>query len=231
MLALASLENDLKSRMRPLGTFVAQASLDRLRYGILRGLQTLANLRDWDWLNQTETITTTQGNLGPYTEPTGFIRMALLKQYSQWGYLSKDVLAPILSTDTQTFLPYIQIQDGAVFFLQDPGDSTLTLNYIADIADDITEAGLGATVAMVPNGLKPALVDYAMADVFRDIPSARSEIPFYLQEGRRNAEDYWHQSTLSQVQRGIYPRGVNKAPIDNNAQSMTILTTNYQRYA
>ncbi len=214
---LAGVEAQLKARAANIGTFTATGSVSRMRYAILRGLQTLSNLRDWRWLNQTATLSTTAGNLGPYAAPESFLRFAALKQTSLFGFTSKDVIGPILSTDSHIYTPYFRVEDGAIMFFDDPGDGDLTVNYVAEVNNAITEATLAASVAIVPNGLEPALLDYAMADLLRYLPSGAGLIPAMLQSARNLAEDYWQQEFMGMVQRGIHPRGLNKESMDNHA--------------
>lgn len=225
-LVLSSVENEVKSRARSVGAFTAAQSVERLRYSILRAAMTLANLRDWDYLNQQDTITTSAGNYGPYNLPTGFLRLATHKAEALFGFVDKDKLAPILATDTKIYTPYFLIASGQVSFFSDPGSGDLTLNYHADITDDITEGVLGATIAIIPNGLKPSLVDYALADIYGDLPSADNKVAGLMTKARSSAEDYWHQSTLAVTQRGIAPKGLNGVSIDNHATHLTIVGLN-----
>ena len=229
-LALTSVEAEVKSRLRSVGAFTAPQSIERMRYGILRAATTLANLRDWAYLNATETMTTTDGTLGPYDAPENFLRLASHYQVSLFGFLEKDVLSPILATDDAIYTPYFQIQDGKIYFFSNPGSGSVVLNYVAVIVDDIEESALTATLAIIPSGLKPSLVDYAVADVMDDLPSSDTKVDRLVQKARASAEDYWHQSTLSQVQRGISPKGVNKVSMDNHAQSMSIYSFDSSRY-
>lgn len=222
-LLLSSVETEVKSRARSVGAFAAAQSVERMRYAILRAAMTLANLRDWDYLNHQDTITTTTGNKGPYTLPTGFLRLATHKAEALFGFVDKDKLAPILATDSKVYTPYFRIAGGELFFFDDPGSGDLTLNYHADISDDITEGVLGATIAIIPNGLKPALVDYSLADIYGDLPSADNKAAGLMSKARSSAEDYWHQSTLAVTQRGIAPKGLNGVSIDNHATHITVI--------
>lgn len=222
MLTLAGVEAQLKARAANLGSFTATGSVNRMRYAILRGLQTLSHLRDWRWLNQNHPLTTTAGNLGPYDAPESFLRFAALQQTSLFGFTQKDVIGPILSTEQHIYTPYFRIEDGKIMFFDDPGDGTLTLNYIAETSNDIAEGALGESVAMVPNGLEPALLDYAMADLLRYLPNGAGLVPPMLQSARSLAEDYWQQEFMGLVQRGIHPRGLNKELMDNHAQVPSI---------
>jgi hypothetical protein len=219
---LAGVEAQLKARAANLGSFTATGSVNRMRYAILRGLQTLRNLRDWKWLNQTATLTTTAGNLGPYDAPESFMRFAAQQQTSLFGFVQKDLIGPILATDSHIYTPYFRIEDGKILFFDDPGDGDLTLNYVAEANNDITEGALGASVAAVPTGLEPALMDYAMADLLRYLPNGAGLIQPMLQSARSLAEDYWQQEFMGTVQRGIHPRGLNKELMDSHAQLPSI---------
>lgn len=216
-LVLADVEAQLKARAANLGSFTATGSVARMRYAILRGLQTLSHLRDWRWLNQTHSLATTARNLGPYDAPESFLRFAALQQTSLFGFVQKDLIGPILATDEKVYTPYFRIEDGKILFFDDPGDGTVTLNYIAETSNDISEGALGESVAIVPNGLEPALLDYAMADILRYLPNGAGLVPAMLQSARALAEDYWQQEFMGTVQRGIHPRGLNKGLMDNHA--------------
>lgn len=216
-LSLTTIENELKSRAANLGGFNSTSAQNRLRYAILRGLQTLSNLRDWRWLNQTASLSVSSGNLGPYSPPASFLRFAALKQAALFGFVDKDTVGPILSTDSKFYTPYFRIEDEMIYFFEDPGDTTVTLNYVAEVARDITETELNTSLSIVPNGLGPALCDYAMADLLRYMPSGVGMVPGMLQSARALAEDYWGQEFLGNTQRGISPKGVNKQGIDSHA--------------
>lgn len=222
-IALSSLETELKSRARRFGAFNATDSLNRLRYAELRALSEIWNLRDWRFKNSTASLDTTAGNLGPYTAPTGFIRFAAQKQAALFGFVDKDVIAPILATTDQIYTPYFRIQDSKILFFTDPGTGTLTLNYVVDLTDDITSAVLTTTAALFPEGLKQAIIDYAMADMYSDLPGMGEEEERVRKKGRMKVEDYWHESTLGSTQRSISPKGLNKITIDNHAKSITVL--------
>jgi hypothetical protein len=226
-LVLANVETELKSRARAMGSFTASSSIARMRYALKEAAMWLSRLRDWDYLNRTETLTTTAGNLGPYTAPTGMVRFASLRQVSEWGYVAKDVLAPILSTDSNKYRPYLKVEDGYIYFFSDPGSGTLTLNYVAQIEDDATEGPLGTTLGYIPNGLLGSIMDYAMGDLWTDIPNGYQNGERLMQRARTKAEEYWHQSTLAQAQRGISPKGLGGASIDNYSRSHSIVSGNY----
>jgi hypothetical protein len=217
-LVLADVEAQLKARAANLGSFTATGSVNRMRYAILRGLQTLRNLRDWRWLNQSYSLPTTAGNLGPYDAPESFLRFAALQQTSLFGFVQKDLIGPILSTDEKVYTPYFRIEDGKILFFDDPGDGTVTVNYVAEPSSDISEGALGESVAAVPNGLEPALLDYAMADLLRYLPNGAGLVPPMLQSARALAEDYWQQEFMGTVQRGIHPRGLTKELMDRHAE-------------
>lgn len=222
-LTRSALETEFKSRARRFGAFTASDSIDRMRYALLAGAMVVWNLRDWRFKNQTASLDTTAGNKGPYTAPTGFIRFAAQKQWSLFGFVNKDAVAPILSTTDLIYTPYFRIQDSKIMFFTDPGTATLTLNYVKDLADSITEASLDTSIGYFPEGLKGALLAYALADLYEDLPSMAEEAARFRVRGRGLAEDYWHESTLDSTPRVISPRGVNKVSIDNHAKVITIL--------
>lgn len=218
-ISLTSVEDELKSRLASMGGFTSSGAVTKLRYAILRGYQQLANLRDWRWLNQSATITTTSGNLGPYTAPTGLLRFAAARREAFFGFATKDSLVSIAATDTKRYAPYLRVSDAGVMFHDDPGDATLTLNYIAEPNDSIVEADLTATIEIVPSGLRPALVDYAYADLLRWVPAGAGMREQALRDARTAAEDYWHQEfTGLTTQRGIAPRGIQGQSLDGHAR-------------
>ena len=229
-LTLESVENALKSRARILGAFTAAESLARLRYAEQAALLEIWNRQNWDFKNSTATITTSQGNLGPYTAPTGLIRFATTRQRALFGYRDATTLAPISPSTSRDWTPYLFIQDGGLYFMEDPGNSTLTLNYLGEFTDSIEEAALEAILALFPAGLKNAVVTLAYADLLRDIPGRTVETDMLEKRGLQYVDDYWEDSTLGTVQSQIAPKGLARQRLDGYARSLNILGPVYEEF-
>ena len=222
-LVRADMETEIKNRARVLGGFAATSSLDRLRYALRKGANQAWIRQDWDFKNSTATITTTSGNLGPYDAPTGLVRFATTQRKAFFGWLDKDTLAPIHGTDTQDYTPYLRVQNGKIYFLEDPGTGSLTLNYLGSFSNAITEVALDATLAMFPDGLNDAILTLAVADMWKDLPGMAEQARMKELEGLGLVDIYWEDATRDRWQKTISPKGLNRAPIDFVARVVTVL--------
>ena len=229
-LTLASVENELKSRLRILGAFAAAESSNRLRYAIKGGLLEIWNRHNWDFKNSTADLATSQGNLGPYTAPSGMVRFAATQKLALFGLRDAVTLAPISPTDAQEWKPYLMVQDGGIYFFEDPGSQTLTLNYLGEFVDSIEDAELGTLVALYPSGLKNAIMTLASADLLRDLPGRAVECDMTEKRGLQYVDDYFEISTLGTVQTQIAPKGLRGQRIDNYAQTITVLGPQAARF-
>lgn len=223
-LTLTSVENEVKRRARILGAFAAGESVQRMRDSILFALNEIWNLtHDWDFKNSTATITTSQGNLGPYSAPSGLVRFASVRKAAFFGFRDAETLIPIQSTDAQEFRPYLLVQDGAIYFFQDPGSGSLTLNYQGQTTDSIEDAELTAFVALFPTGLKNAIVCITLADLIRDLPGMTQHADMNEKRGRTYADEYWESSTLGTVQTQIAPKGLGGQQLDGMLRQINVL--------
>lgn len=222
-LTLAKVEAEVKSRARVLGAFTAGASVERLRYAEQFALLEVWNRHDWDFKNSTAEITTSQGNLGPYDAPSGLVRFAQTRKRAFFGFKDAHTLVPILPTDSMEYAPYILVQDGGIYFFQDPGSGDLTLNYLGQTTDSIEEADLAAFMALFPTGLKNAIVTLAYADLLRDIPGRTQETDMLERRGLQYVDDYWEISTAGTVQTQIAPKGLGGQQLDGMLRTINVL--------
>jgi hypothetical protein len=222
-LSRADMETELKNRARVLGAFAGTDSLNRLRYALRKGAFQAWTHRDWDFKNSTTTISTTAGNRGPYDAPSGLVRFAAARRLAVFGYLDKDILVPIYGTDTADFRPYIRVQNGKIYFVDDPGTATLTLNYLGEFSNSIEENTLGTTLALFPNGLNDAVLTLAMADLWKDLPGMAEQARMKEMEGLGLVDAFWEEYTLDKYQKTISPKGLNRAGIDFIARVVTVL--------
>jgi hypothetical protein len=222
-LVLANVENEVKRRARILGAFAAGESASRMRDSIQFALMEIWSLEDWDFKNSTKQITTSQGNLGPYAAPSGLVRFATTQKRAFFGYRDAETLVPIQSTDSQEFKPYLFVQDGAIYFIEDPGDSTLTLNYLGQPTDSIEDPALTAFLALFPTGLKNAITTITLADLIRDLPGMTDHSDKNEKRGRTYAEEYWEDSTRGTVQTQIAPKGLGGQQLDGMLRQINVL--------
>lgn len=222
-LALGRIETALKSRLRILGAFTASESVARMREAISMAALEIWNRKDWDFKNSTATLTTSQGTLGPYNAPSGLVRFAAVRKVAAFGFRDAQTLAPILSTDVKDWTPYLVVQDGSIYFFEDPGTGNLTLNYLGDFDDSMEEANLTALVALFPSGLKNGFVTIACADVLRDIPGRTAETDANEKRGLQYVDDYWEMSTMGTVQTQIAPKGLGRQQLDGYARTLNVI--------
>lgn len=229
---LSDIETELKSRLRPLGlsSTASDASITRMRYAIRKGAKQAWEKQDWDFKNSTGTITTTAGNQGPYNLPAGLVRLATFQMFAAFGFQDQDVLAPIYSDgDTERVRPYIRVENGKLYFIDDPGSAMLTLNYLGTFANSIEEVALTDTLAQIDAGLQDAIVTLATADLWKDLPGNSMESHSKELEGFAGVDQYWEEVTRDKYQKTIAPRGLNKISVDFVARVITVLGWSLQR--
>jgi hypothetical protein len=222
-LVRADMETEIKSRARVIGAFAGTDALNRLRYALRKGAFQAWTKFDWDFKNSTATISTTTGNLGPYDAPSGLVRFASTRRNAYFGFIDKDILVPIYGTDTEDFRPYIRVQTGKIFFVDDPGTATLTLNYLGEFSNAISEAALDASLAVFPNGLNDAIVTLAIADLWKDLPGMGEQARMKELEGLGLVDIFWEEYTLDKYQKVISPKGLNRIPVDFSARVVTVM--------
>lgn len=222
-LTLERVENEVKRRARILGAFAAGESVQRMRDSVLFALNEIWTLEDWDFKNSTAQIATSQGTLGPYTAPSGLVRFATVRRAAFFGFRDAETLIPIQSTESEVYKPFLFVQDGAIYFFQDPGSGTLTLNYLGQPTDSIEDAELGAYVALFPTGLKNAIVCITLADLIRDLPGMTDHCDKNEKRGRTYAQEYWEDSTRGTVQTQIAPKGLGGQQLDGMLRQINVL--------
>lgn len=230
-LVLANMELELKNRARLIGAFAAADSVDRMRIALRKGAFQAWTRQDWDFKKSSATITTSAGNLGPYTAPTGLVRFCTTFRVAVFGFADAAILTPIHDSATSAFFPYIKIQDGGLYFMADPGNSTLTLNYVGAFSNDYDEAGLAASMLVFDDGLNDAIMELAYADVFRDLPGMLEEARERMKDGLFAVDAYWEEATRGKYQTTISPKGLNGRSIDFSAKPITVLGVSPQVFA
>lgn len=229
-LDLTTLETELKNRARVLGVFAASDSTNRMRYAIRKAAFKVWLRQDWDFKNSTATITTSSGNLGPYTAPSGLVRFATTQKVSEFGFEDKERLVPIYSTNTNSWKPYIRVVGGSIYFFEDPGTGSLTLNYLAQVSNSIESATLDAFLDLFDNGLNDAVIDGAFADILGDLPGKLEESRERMKHALFSADEYWEEVTRDRYQKTISPKGINGVSVDFSARVITVLGVLAQRF-
>lgn len=230
-LVLADMETEIKNRMSAMGAFSASASIARMRYAIRKAAFQVWTRQDWDFKNSKLVIATTAGTLGPYDAPTGLVRFATRLKLATFGFADKDILAPINSSDSQEYLPYLTIQDGKIYFVSDPGSASLTLNYLGSFSNAVDDAGLAASLLVFDDGLNDAILELAFGDIVKMLPGKLEEGRERMKDGLFAADAYWEDATRDKWQKTISPKGLNGIPIDFYARTVTILGIPVERFA
>jgi hypothetical protein len=224
------MEAELKNRARIMGAFTAADSVARMRYALRKAAFQAWTRQDWDFKASQRVIETTVGNLGPYTAPDGLIRFCTVFKVSAFGYVDTEILMPIHGTTSQEYLPYLRVQDGAIYFVNDPGTASLTLNYVGAFSNSIEEATLAASLLVFDDGLHDSIIELAEADLKKDLPGMREEAREAMKDGLFAVDAYWEEATRGKYQTVIAPKGLNRQPIDFYARSITVLGVPVQRF-
>ncbi len=230
-LVLADMELELKNRARILGAFAASDSVDRMRYAIRKAAFQAWTRQDWDFKKSSATISTTAGNLGPYVAPAGLVRFCTVNKLALFGFADTEILMPIHGSDSFQYFPYIKIQDGALYFISDPGTATLTLNYVGGFNNDISQTSLAASLLSFDSGLQDAILELAYADLMKDLPGNLEESRERMKDGLFAVDAYWEEATRGKYQTTISPKGLNGVNIDFYARTVTVLGVPVQRFA
>jgi hypothetical protein len=138
---------------------------------------------------------------------------------------------PIHGSDTSSYFPYIKIQDGALYFIADPGTATLTLNYVGGFSNSITVAALAASLLPFDDGLQDAVLELAYADIMKDLPGNLEESRERMKDGLFAVDAYWEEATRGKYQTTISPKGLNGVNIDFYARVVTVLGVSVERFA
>lgn len=212
----------LISRLSRYNAFLTEASLARLYQAVMGGYAEIRRKGEWPWKNQAEPLTTTAGNKGPYAPPSGFYRFALKRQIYRYAYTDAEgvVLAPIRETDTQQWDLLYRVEDGMLYFREDPGDQTLTLNFQEELDPTPTEANAQAAVESMPGNLYEPLAEFVEGAFLRDSPDTRPEGLELLRLADIHLTQEWEEYDKGrnrQKQRAI--RGMDGRVIDGLGQA------------
>lgn len=228
MLVLADVEIELKSRFAQWGGFNQTSSQSRLKYAQLSALRRIWRSHDWDFKKSTATLVTTDGDLGPYVAPSGMVRFCQVRRLSSFGYVDRYVLAPIIpDSDSERIVPFLNISDGNIYFVSNPGTSTLTLNYIGSISNAIDDVNLGLTYALFPDYFLDAILEYTLSDLIKYIPGMAQEASMHEAMGRQIVKENWEEATNDLYQKTIAPKGLNQMGVDFIARQITVLGSTY----
>lgn len=222
-LVLADMELELKNRARMIGAFAASDSVDRMRYAIRKAAFQAWKRQDWDFKKSSSTITTSTGNLGPYTAPAGLVRFCTVNKLAVFGFADTAILMPIHDSTSLAYLPYIKVEDGGLYFIADPGNATLTLNYVGAFSNSITEADLTASLLPFDDGLQDSIMELAYADILKDLPGLGDDARERVKDGLFDVDAYWEEATRGKYQPQIAPKGLNGVNIDFYAKPLTVL--------
>jgi hypothetical protein len=215
----------LISRLSRYNAFLTEASLARLYQAVLDGYAEIRRKGEWAWKNQTDTLTTTSGNKGPYNPPAGFYRFALKRQIYRYAFTDAEgvVLAPIRESETQSWDLLYRVEDGKLYFREDPGDQTLTLNFQGEVDPAPTEQNARAAVESMPGNLYQPLAEFVEGAFLRDSPDTRSEGLELMKLADIHLSQEWEEYDKGrnrQRQRAI--RGMDGRPIDGLGQAHSI---------
>lgn len=228
MLVLAEVETELKNRFAQWGNFTQTASLNRLRYAQLSALRRIWRSQDWDFKKSTATIVTTDGNLGPYDAPSGMVRFCQVRRLSVFGYADRYILAPIIpNVEGERITPFVNISDGKLYFVNNPGNSTLTLNYVGAISNAIDDTNMGESYTHFPDQFIDAVLEFAEADLLKYIPGMGQEAQIHEALGKQITKELWEDATVDVYQKTIAPKGLNQKAVDFVARQITVLGSTY----
>jgi hypothetical protein len=202
-----------------------------MRYAIRKAAFQAWTRQDWDFKKSSATITTSAGTLGPYTAPAGLVRFCTVHKLAVFGFADTEILMPIQSSDSVSYFPYIKIQDGALYFISDPGNASLTLNYVGSFSNAIDATSLGTSLLPFDSGLQDAILELAYADLMKDLPGNLEESRERMKDGLFAVDAYWEEATRDKYQTTISPKGINGVSIDFYARVVTVLGVSVQSFA
>lgn len=218
----------LISRLSRYNAFLTEASLARLYQAVLNACAEIRRKGEWPWKNQTDSLATTAGNKGPYAPPDGFLRFALERKVYRYGFTDPEgvVLAPIRPTDSNQYDLLYREEDGMLYFREDPGTATLTLNYIGQIANAPTEDNAQAAVEIMPGNLYQPLAEFVEGEFLRDSPDTRAEGLEILKLADIHLTQEWDEYAKGRSrQKQRSPRGIDGRPFDGLGQAPNIRTS------
>lgn len=212
-----------------IGSFTQDESLNRLRYAERHALRRIWRLHDWDFKASTSTINTTSGNLGPYDPPSGLVRFCTTQKVSSFGHEDSYRLLPInqMSGDEERLTPYLKVSDGKIYFVNNPGTGTLTLNYVGRLSNAIDETTLTASFALFPDDFIDPALEFVLADLKKYLPGMTQEVSMHDAAAKMLISEIWEDYTKDKYQKTIAPKGLNQMPIDFVARQIVLLGNYY----
>ena len=223
MLTQTLVEAELAQRFKSaLGTFTGTGDLLRLRMAYLSGLRTIWLAKEWRFrLSQSSLAVTSAIGKGPYNAPSGFYKLAQKIGIYKFAFDDNQLLAPVKDTVTATYDVWIDAATGKLYFMQAPGDATLTLSYQAEFDND--PANIATTVALFPSSVMDALYHFTKGNLYEDLPQFASLAEASNQKGFAVLDQVWQDYNQGQFrQRQMAPRGLNGAAYDGVADSIPL---------
>lgn len=222
-LSQALVEAELMQRLKSaIGTFMTDSDLQRLRMAYMDGLRTIWYAKEWRFKNKTYSLATTSAiGKGPYTPPADFYKLAQELQIYRFAYDENQILAPVKDSLTSSFFLWIDVETGDLFFVNSPGDSTLTLNYQGDFDND--PANIAVTVALFPSSVMKPLYHLTKANLYEDLPQFEGLAQPAYEKGLAVLDQIWQDYSQGQArQRQMAPRGLNGGVLDGMADPMPL---------
>lgn len=207
----------LLRRLKRWGGFTSETSLARFYEATITACTKIRREGDWDWKRSNAEITTTAGLLGPYDAPATFYRMALEKKIYAYGYGDSggQVMAPVLSTDTQAWEVVFRVATGKLHFRSDPGAGVVIFNFVPMIDNNPTDANAQAMVELMPGNLFDILADFIEADFLGESKDTKADGALKFNEASINLRlEFKEFQKGANRQRQRSPRGVAGVPFD-----------------
>lgn len=206
-------------------TFLTEAALGRFYQAVLMACAEIRRKGEWWWKNTTDTLATTAGVKGPYAPPTGFFRFALERRIYRFGYTDPDgvVLAPVRETETQKWDLLYRVEDKKLYFRDDPGTGTVTINFVEEIGNNPTDANCRAAVELMPGDLYQPLAEFTEGYFLNDSPDTSQEGLTKLKLADIHLTQIWDDFDKGRnKQRQRAPRGVDGRVFDGFGQATSI---------
>jgi hypothetical protein len=216
MMEFTDVKAAIITRLARYQAFQSEAALSRLYEAIIISAGRIRRQGEWDWKNSTESLATTAGNLGPYDPPTSLYRLALEKRIYRYGYSDTAgvVLAPIRRTDTEFYDLIYRVEDGKLYFRDDPGTGTHMINYLAELPSTPSEANAALVVEIMPGNLYDILANFVEAEFLNESPDTAAEASNKLQIADIDLKREWREYSKGRHrQRQRSPRGQNGLPV------------------
>lgn len=214
-----AIEN-LRTYCQRFGVFIEEASITRLYMAVSRAVVAIrrnAGRGDWPWVNAQAQIATTDGTLGPYSMPAEFYRFAMESKVYRYGYTeaSGQVLAPVRASETSRHDLIYRVDEGALYFRDNPGTTTITVNFLPEFDATADETTINAALTLIPGNLFDVLADFVVADFMAESPDTESIGNSSLQKADINLALEWQNYRRGMVkQRQRSPKGMDGHPFD-----------------